>query len=121
MWTALEGFGPAGLVIGYGAADALIEAARLDIGLEPRMHNPSRYSGVSASMAPSISCSVLRLIAVSYFKTRVDNHDNLLARRWAEGRFNLDSMLAYSAVCSGEYDSEEPGEVDGQTRCNSGR
>jgi hypothetical protein len=41
MWTALEGFGPGGLVIGYGAADALIEAARLDIGLEPRMHNPS--------------------------------------------------------------------------------
>jgi len=31
--------------------------------------------------------------------------DNVLARRWAEGTFNLDSMLAYSAVCAGGLDT----------------
>ena len=38
--------------------------------------------------------------------------DNLLARRWAEGTFNLDSMLAYSAVCAGGLDTVPlPGDV----------
>ena len=31
--------------------------------------------------------------------------DKLLARRWAEGTFNLDSILAYSAVCAGGLDT----------------
>ena len=31
--------------------------------------------------------------------------DPLLARRWAEGTFNLDSILAYSAVCAGGVDT----------------
>jgi uncharacterized protein (UPF0210 family) len=31
--------------------------------------------------------------------------DNVLARRWAEGTFSLDSMLAYSAVCAGGLDT----------------
>ncbi len=31
--------------------------------------------------------------------------DNVLARRWAEGTFNLDSLLAYSAVCAGGLDT----------------
>jgi uncharacterized protein len=38
--------------------------------------------------------------------------DNLLARRWAEGTFTLDSMLAYSAVCAGGLDTVPlPGDV----------
>src|SRR5271168_13970 len=38
--------------------------------------------------------------------------DNVLARRWAEGTFNLDSMLAYSAVCAGGLDTVPlPGDV----------
>ena len=38
--------------------------------------------------------------------------DNLLARRWAEGTFNLDSILAYSAVCAGGVDTVPlPGDV----------
>jgi uncharacterized protein (UPF0210 family) len=38
--------------------------------------------------------------------------DKLLARRWAEGTFNLDSMLAYSAVCAGGLDTVPlPGDV----------
>jgi uncharacterized protein (UPF0210 family) len=38
--------------------------------------------------------------------------DNLLARRWAEGTFNLDSILAYSAVCAGGADTVPlPGDV----------
>lgn len=38
--------------------------------------------------------------------------DNTLARRWAEGTFNLDSMLAYSAVCAGGLDTVPlPGDV----------
>jgi hypothetical protein len=38
--------------------------------------------------------------------------DNLLARRWAEGTFNLDSILAYSAVCAGGVDTVPlPGEI----------
>jgi uncharacterized protein (UPF0210 family) len=31
--------------------------------------------------------------------------DRLLARRWAEGTFTLDSILAYSAVCAGGVDT----------------
>ena len=31
--------------------------------------------------------------------------DKLLAQRWAEGTFNLDSILAYSAVCAGGVDT----------------
>ncbi len=38
--------------------------------------------------------------------------DNLLARRWAEGTFTLDSILAYSAVCAGGVDTVPlPGDV----------
>lgn len=31
--------------------------------------------------------------------------DNLLAKRWAEGTYNIDSLLAYSAVCAGGLDT----------------
>jgi uncharacterized protein (UPF0210 family) len=31
--------------------------------------------------------------------------DNLLAKRWAEGTFTIDSLLAYSAVCAGGLDT----------------
>ena len=31
--------------------------------------------------------------------------DNVLAKRWSEGTFNLDSILAYSAVCAGGVDT----------------
>jgi uncharacterized protein (UPF0210 family) len=38
--------------------------------------------------------------------------DNVLARRWAEGSFTLDSILAYSAVCAGGVDTVPlPGDV----------
>ncbi len=38
--------------------------------------------------------------------------DNLLARRWTEGTFSLDSILAYSAVCAGGVDTVPlPGDV----------
>ena len=38
--------------------------------------------------------------------------DNLLAKRWAEGTYTLDSLLAYSAVCAGGLDTVPlPGDV----------
>jgi len=38
--------------------------------------------------------------------------DNLLARRWAEGTFHLDSIMAYSAVCAAGVDTVPlPGDV----------
>jgi uncharacterized protein (UPF0210 family) len=38
--------------------------------------------------------------------------DNLLAKRWAEGTFNMDSLLAYSAVCAGGLDTIPlPGDI----------
>jgi len=38
--------------------------------------------------------------------------DNVLAKRWAEGTFNIDSLLAYSAVCAGGLDTVPlPGDV----------
>jgi len=38
--------------------------------------------------------------------------DNLLARRWDEGRYNIDSLLAYSAVCGTGLDTIPlPGDV----------
>ena len=38
--------------------------------------------------------------------------DNVLAKRYAEGTFNIDSLLAYSAVCAGGLDTVPlPGDV----------
>lgn len=38
--------------------------------------------------------------------------DKLLAQRWSEGTYNLDSILAYSAVCAGGVDTVPlPGDV----------
>jgi hypothetical protein len=38
--------------------------------------------------------------------------DNILAKRYAEGTFNIDSLLAYSAVCAGGLDTVPlPGDV----------
>jgi len=38
--------------------------------------------------------------------------DNVLARRWAEGTYNIDSLLAYSAVCAGGLDTVPlPGDI----------
>jgi uncharacterized protein (UPF0210 family) len=38
--------------------------------------------------------------------------DKVLARRWAEGTFDIDSILAYSAVCAGGVDTVPlPGDV----------
>ena len=38
--------------------------------------------------------------------------DNLLAKRWAEGTFSMDSLLAYSAVCAGGLDTIPlPGDI----------
>jgi uncharacterized protein (UPF0210 family) len=38
--------------------------------------------------------------------------DTVLAQRWAEGTFNLDSILAYSSVCAGGVDTVPlPGDV----------
>jgi uncharacterized protein (UPF0210 family) len=38
--------------------------------------------------------------------------DKLLARRWAEGAFNTDSLLAYSAVCGTGLDAVPfPGDI----------
>jgi uncharacterized protein (UPF0210 family) len=38
--------------------------------------------------------------------------DNVLARRWAERAYNIDSLLAYSAVCAGGLDTVPlPGDV----------
>jgi uncharacterized protein len=38
--------------------------------------------------------------------------DNLLAKRWEEGTFNMDSLLAYSAVCAGGLDTIPlPGDI----------
>jgi hypothetical protein len=38
--------------------------------------------------------------------------DKVLARRWSEGTFNIDSILAYSAVCAGGVDTVPlPGDV----------
>ena len=38
--------------------------------------------------------------------------DNLLAKRWSEGTFTLDSILAYSAVCAGGLDTLPlPGDI----------
>ena len=39
--------------------------------------------------------------------------DTVLAQRWSEGTFNLDSILAYSAVCAGGVDTVPlPGDVN---------
>jgi uncharacterized protein len=38
--------------------------------------------------------------------------DNLLAKRWEEGTYNIDSLLAYSAVCAGGLDTIPlPGDI----------
>ena len=41
--------------------------------------------------------------------------DNLLAKRWEEGTYNMDSLLAYSAVCAGGLDTVPlPGDITEQ-------
>jgi uncharacterized protein (UPF0210 family) len=41
--------------------------------------------------------------------------DNVLAQRWAEGTYTIDSLLAYSAVCAGGLDTVPlPGDVSEQ-------
>ena len=41
--------------------------------------------------------------------------DNGLAKRWEEGTFNIDSLLAYSAVCAGGLDTVPlPGDISEQ-------
>jgi uncharacterized protein len=41
--------------------------------------------------------------------------DSVLARRWAEGDYNIDSLLAYSAVCAGGLDTVPlPGDITEQ-------
>ena len=41
--------------------------------------------------------------------------DKLLAQRWAEGDYSIDSLLAYSAVCAGGIDTVPlPGDVSEQ-------
>ena len=38
--------------------------------------------------------------------------DSVLAKRWSEGTFNMDSLLAYSAVCAGGLDTVPlPGDI----------
>jgi len=38
--------------------------------------------------------------------------DNLLAKRWEQGTYNIDSLLAYSAVCAGGLDTVPlPGDI----------
>ena len=38
--------------------------------------------------------------------------DSVLAQRWSEGAYNLDSLLAYSAVCGTGFDAVPmPGDV----------
>jgi uncharacterized protein (UPF0210 family) len=38
--------------------------------------------------------------------------DNVLAKRWEEGTYNMDSLLAYSAVCAGGLDTIPlPGDI----------
>src|SRR5439155_17253218 len=38
--------------------------------------------------------------------------DSTLAKRWAEGTYNIDSLLAYSAVCAGGLDTIPlPGDI----------
>jgi uncharacterized protein (UPF0210 family) len=38
--------------------------------------------------------------------------DNILAKRWEQGTFNIDSLLAYSAVCAGGLDTVPlPGDI----------
>jgi uncharacterized protein (UPF0210 family) len=38
--------------------------------------------------------------------------DNLLAKRWEEGTYTIDSLLAYSAVCAGGLDTVPlPGDI----------
>jgi uncharacterized protein (UPF0210 family) len=39
----------------------------------------------------------------------------VLAKRWSEGAFNMDSLLSYSAVCAGGLDTVPlPGDVSEQ-------
>ena len=41
--------------------------------------------------------------------------DNVLAKRWEEGTFNIDSLLAYSAVCASGLDTVPlPGDISEQ-------
>jgi uncharacterized protein (UPF0210 family) len=84
--TAIESFtgGPFGSVGTETAAGIITRAVQ---------STPVKRTGYSGLMIPVME-------------------DNGLAKRWAEGTFNLDSILAYSAVCAGGVDTVPlPGDV----------
>ena len=74
----------------FGSGGTMTAAAIITRAVQA---TPVRQTGYSGLMVPVLE-------------------DNVLARRWAEGAFNIDSLLAYSAVCAGGLDTVPlPGDV----------
>jgi uncharacterized protein len=72
------------------------------------------YEGIDATPARAVQSTPIKHVGYSGLMIPV-MEDRLVAWRWAEGTFTLDSILAYSAVCAGGADTVPlPGDVTEQ-------
>ena len=92
----------------------------VSIGASIETYSGSRFGSSGTMTAALIITTAVKAIPVTqigYSGLMVPvMEDKLLARRWAQGAFNTDSVLAYSAVCGTGLDtiSFTPGNTSGQ-------
>ncbi|TLY76475.1 MAG: DUF711 family protein [Gammaproteobacteria bacterium] len=90
--------------------------ADVSIGAAVESSTGARFGSSGTMTAALIITTAVKAIAVKqigYSGLMVPvMEDKLLARRWAEGSFNTDSLLAYSAVCGTGLDTVPfPGDI----------
>jgi uncharacterized protein (UPF0210 family) len=90
--------------------------ADVSIGAAIETYTGSRFGSSGTLTAALIITTAVKAVPVKqigYSGLMVPvMEDKLLARRWAEGSFNTDSLLAYSAVCGTGLDTVPfPGDI----------
>jgi uncharacterized protein len=90
--------------------------ADVSIGAAIEVYTGSRFGSSGTMTAALIITTAVKAVPVTqigYSGLMVPvMEDKLLARRWAEGTFNTDSLLAYSAVCGTGLDTVPyPGDI----------
>ena len=90
--------------------------ADVSIGAAIESYTGTRFGGSGTMTASRIITTAVKAVSVKqigYAGLMVPvMEDKLLAQRWAEGTYNMDSLLAYSAVCGTGLDTIPlPGDI----------
>jgi uncharacterized protein (UPF0210 family) len=100
--------------MGIDATPAPLREVSIGAAIEAFTGAPFGSSGTmtaSAIITEAVRSLPVRHVGYSGLMVPV-LEDNLLARRWSEGKYNIDSLLAYSAVCGTGLDTIPlPGDV----------